>query len=91
MSDNQEEAQVKHDVKPDAPEHINIRVTDSSTEVFFKIKRTTQLRKVIDAFCKRTGKDTKALRFLYDGERVSEQDTPDSVGLDEGSIQETRG
>lgn len=79
MSEQEQEPSVKSDVKPEGTEHINIRVTDSSTEVYFKVKRTTQLRKVIDAFCKRTGKDTKALRFLFEGERVSEQDTPESV------------
>jgi hypothetical protein len=75
----QEEGAVKPDVKPEGSDHINIKVTDSSTDVFFKIKRTTPLRKVIEAFCKRTGKDSKALRFLYDGERISETDTPEGV------------
>lgn len=78
-----DEAGPKPEVKPETSDHINIKVTDSSTEVFFKIRRTTQLRKVIEAFCKRTGKDTSALRFLYDGERISDQDTPASVSLTE--------
>ncbi|ANB15626.1 SUMO family protein SMT3 [Sugiyamaella lignohabitans] len=77
----QEDAAVKSDVKAESTEHINVKVTDGSTEVFFKIKKTTPLRKVIDAFCKRTGKDSKALRFLFDGERITEQDTPASVSI----------
>lgn len=82
MSTPQEEnTSVKSDVKPENSEHINIKVSDGSTDVFFKIKRSTQLKKVIEAFCKRTGKDTKALRFLYEGDRVSEQDTPASVSI----------
>lgn len=60
-------------------EHISIHVTDGATEVIFKIKKTTPLRKVMDAFCKRTGKDPKGLRFLHDGERISESDTPEKV------------
>jgi small ubiquitin-related modifier len=75
----EDSATVKPEGEDKSPEHINIKVTDSTTEVFFRIKRTTPLRKAIDVFCKRTGKDAKSLRFLYDGERVSENDTPASV------------
>ncbi|CZR52900.1 related to ubiquitin-like protein modifier [Phialocephala subalpina] len=32
-------------------EHLNIKVTDNNNEVFFKIKRTTILKKLMDAFC----------------------------------------
>jgi hypothetical protein len=71
----------KSDVKPEgtATEHINIKVTDSSTEIYFKIKKTTPLRKVMDAFSKRTGKDMASLRFLHEGERINADDTPEKV------------
>lgn len=63
------------------PEHLNIKVTDSNNEVFFKIKRTTQLKKLMDAFCERSGKAPTSVRFLYDGSRVMPTDSPDSVSL----------
>ncbi|CAN6647282.1 ubiquitin-like protein Smt3p [Trichomonascus vanleenenianus] len=82
MSDNDS---VKPDVKAEgSTEHISIKVTDSNTEVYFKIKKTTQLKKVMDTFCKRTGKDPSALRFLYEGERVQPDDTPSSLDLSDG-------
>jgi hypothetical protein len=62
-----------------ATEHLNIKVTDNSNEVFFKIKRTTQLKKLMDAFCDRQGKMPSTCRFLFDGDRVNPTDTPDSV------------
>jgi hypothetical protein len=35
-------------------DHINLRVvSQDSNEVFFKIKRTTPLRKLMDAYCQR--------------------------------------
>lgn len=69
-------------VKPDSQtEHISVKVTDGSTEVYFKIKKTTPLRKVMDTFCKKTGKDSSALRFLSDGDRVNPDDTPNSVSF----------
>lgn len=72
----------KPDVKPEqsgSSEHISIKVTDGNTEVFFKIKKTTPLRKVMDTFCKKTGKDINALRFLADGDRIQADDTPAKV------------
>ena len=66
---------------PPRSEHLNIKVTDNNNEVFFKIKRTTALKKLMDAFCDRQGKDPKTVRFLFDGTRVQEGDSPDTVSL----------
>jgi hypothetical protein len=60
-------------------EHLNIKVTDSNNEIFFKIKRTTQLKKLMDAFCERSGKSPQSVRFLFDGTRVAPTDNPDGV------------
>lgn len=64
---------------PPANEHLNIKVTDNNNEVFFKIKRTTQLKKLMDAFCDRQGKQIATVRFLFDGTRVRPEDTPETV------------
>jgi small ubiquitin-related modifier len=60
-------------------EHLNIKVTDNNNEVFFKIKRTTALKKLMDAFCDRQGKQPQTVRFLFDGTRVNPGDSPESV------------
>ena len=60
-------------------EHLNIKVTDNNNEVFFKIKRTTQLGKLMNAFCDRQGKNISSVRFLFDGQRVTATDNPDTV------------
>lgn len=68
--------------KPEEPaqtEHLNIKVTDNNNEVFFKIKRSTQLKKLMDAFCDRSGKNRQSVRFLFDGTRVTDTDSPDTV------------
>jgi hypothetical protein len=62
-------------------EHLNIKVTDNNNEVFFKIKRTTALGKLMNAFCDRQGKNISSVRFLFDGQRVTPQDNPDTVRL----------
>jgi small ubiquitin-related modifier len=64
---------------PANSEHLNIKVTDNNNEVFFKIKRTTKLEKLMGAFCERQGKATSSVRFLFDGTRVQPTDTPDAV------------
>jgi len=60
-------------------EHLNIKVTDNNNEVFFKIKRTTALGKLMNAFCDRQGKNISSVRFLFDGTRVGPTDNPDTV------------
>jgi hypothetical protein len=62
-------------------EHLNIKVTDNNNEVFFKIKRTTALKKLMDAFCERQGKAPTSVRFLFDGSRVQPTDSPDTVSI----------
>jgi len=78
--------------KPDdapQPEHLNIKVTDNANnEVFFKIKRTTQLKKLMDAFCERQGKAPQSVRFLFDGQRVHATDSPDMLEMVDGDCLE---
>lgn len=62
-------------------EHLNIKVTDNNNEVFFKIKRSTKLEKLMNAFCERQGKTMTSVRFLFEGQRVQPTDTPDTVSL----------
>lgn len=66
---------------PAATEHLNIKVTDNNNEVFFKIKRSTKLEKLMNAFCDRQGKNQTSVRFLFEGQRVQPTDTPDTVSL----------
>ncbi|EOD51310.1 Ubiquitin-like modifier protein [Neofusicoccum parvum] len=83
MSDN---GSPKHD-NPQS-EHLNIKVTDNNNEVFFKIKRTTQLKKLMDAFCERQGKSPASVRFLFDGQRVNATDNPESLEMQDGDTLE---
>jgi len=70
------------------PEHLNIKVTDNNNEVFFKIKRQTALGKLMQAFCDRQGKNIQSCRFLFDGTRVTAQDTPETLDMADGDTLE---
>ncbi|KAH7026354.1 ubiquitin-related domain-containing protein [Microdochium trichocladiopsis] len=69
-------------------EHLNIKVTDNNNEVFFKIKRSTKLEKLMTAFCERQGKNLQSVRFLFDGQRVQPTDTPDALEMQDGDTLE---
>ncbi|KAL9624895.1 MAG: hypothetical protein Q9160_000942 [Pyrenula sp. 1 TL-2023] len=89
MSENEQSPM--GDGKPEPPpptEHLNIKVTDGNNEVFFKIKKTTPLRKLMDAFCERQGKQANTVRFLFDGTRVRHDDTPDALDMADGDTLE---
>ncbi|KAG6024669.1 hypothetical protein E4U41_001713 [Claviceps citrina] len=86
-SQEQQEPQDKQDA-PAASEHLNIKVTDNNNEVFFKIKRTTKLEKLMNAFCERQGKSITSVRFLFDGQRVQPSDTPDALEMADGDTLE---
>lgn len=84
MSSEQHENGSPAAERPEAPaqtEHLNIKVTDNNNEVFFKIKKSTKLEKLMGAFCERQGKTVNSVRFLFEGQRVQPNDTPDTVSL----------
>ena len=65
--------------------HINIKVkAQDGTEIYFKIKRTTQLKKLMDAYCQRQGLANNQCRFIFDGERIKDDDNPDSLEMENG-------
>jgi hypothetical protein len=47
--------------------------------VFFRIKRNTQLKKLMNAYCDRQSVDFNAIAFLFDGRRLRAEQTPDEV------------
>ncbi|KAJ3318100.1 hypothetical protein HDV06_000826 [Boothiomyces sp. JEL0866] len=70
--------------------HINIKVSSSDSEVFFRIKRITPLGKLMNTFCDRQGKPHGTYRFFLDGERVEEHATPASLDMDDGDTIEAK-
>ncbi|EGO52814.1 hypothetical protein GE21DRAFT_1035 [Neurospora crassa] len=90
MADNAENGSgnAGSDAAAPAVEHLNIKVTDNNNEVFFKIKRSTKLEKLMTAFCERQGKTLASVRFLFEGQRVQPTDTPDTLEMQDGDCLE---
>ncbi|KAL6077597.1 Dolichyl-phosphate-mannose--protein mannosyltransferase pmt3 [Balamuthia mandrillaris] len=68
-------------------DHISLKVvSQDGNEVYFKIKRNTALKKLMDAYCSRQAMSPDSVRFLYDGSRVQPDQTPKELGMEEGDI-----
>jgi hypothetical protein len=84
------EKQPAPEAKPEenqAPKHINIKVKDMNEgETFFKIKPTTKVSKVMETFCQRHAMDRTGVRFLFEGSRIQDDDTPASLEMDDGDM-----
>ncbi|PNW72396.1 hypothetical protein CHLRE_16g675749v5 [Chlamydomonas reinhardtii] len=66
---------------------INLVVKDQQgTEVHFKVKTKTRLEKVFNAYCNKKGMDTASVRFLFDGERVNANSTPEQLEMADGDV-----
>ena len=64
---------------------MNIKVVaQDGTEIFFKCKPHTQMKKLMDAYANRQGVQLRAVRFLFDGERINDTQTPAELGLEDG-------
>jgi len=71
----------------DAAAHIQLKVKDQQgSEVQFKIKKSTPLRKLMDAYCSRLGLTASQVRFMVDGERISADDTAEKLGLEDEDL-----
>lgn len=54
----------------DAP--INLRVKDGAgQELVFKVKKSTKMMKIFDAYAQRKGLGVNHLRFTLDGKRIN--------------------
>lgn len=45
----------------------------------FRLKRSTKLKKLMESYCAREGKNIKHCKFTFDGERIREDHTPEEV------------
>ncbi|XP_077983997.1 small ubiquitin-related modifier 3-like isoform X4 [Glandiceps talaboti] len=78
----------KKEVKPEGGnDHINLKVSgQDGTVVQFKIKRHTPLKKLMNAYCVRQGLKVEALRFRFDGNPISEDDTPQKLDMENEDV-----
>merc|ERR1712216_147912 len=65
-------------------EHINLKVKgQDGTSVFFKIKGSTPLKKLMDAYCTRQAVAPDSIAFLFDGKRIQPTQTPNELEMED--------
>ncbi|CDY28632.1 BnaC09g32430D [Brassica napus] len=65
--------------------HVTLKVkSQDDVDVYFRIKRDVELRKMMEAFSHKVGKQMSAFVFLFDGIRIKPNQTPKELDLEEG-------
>jgi len=78
---SQTDSKVKDDKSSD---HLNLKVkSQDGNEIYFKVKKTTQFRKVMIAYCRKVGADQDSVRFLFDGTRIRPDQTPQELEMED--------
>ncbi|KAK2198105.1 bifunctional Ubiquitin-like domain superfamily/Ubiquitin-like domain/Rad60-SUMO-like domain [Babesia duncani] len=76
-------------VTPEQPssEHIQIKVrSPDGSEIHFRIKKKTKLEKLMTTYCNRLGQSPDAVRFLFDGDRIKGDCTPEELGIENDDV-----
>ncbi|KAI1722317.1 ubiquitin-2 like rad60 SUMO-like domain-containing protein [Ditylenchus destructor] len=68
-------------------EYIKLKVVgQDSNEVHFRVKFGTSMGKLKKSYAERTGVSVNTLRFLFDGRRINDEDTPKSLEMEEDDV-----
>lgn len=65
---------------------INPYCFPDSHEVHFRVKLGTPMAKLKRSYADRIGVNVNALRFLFDGRRINDNDTPKSLEMEEDDV-----
>ncbi|CAB4379427.1 small ubiquitin-related modifier [Rhizophagus irregularis] len=81
--DDQSSSQI---IRTDAVDpFISLRVIGNDrNEMTFRVKKTKPLQKLMEIYSERNGLSIGTLRFLYDGFRIKNDDTPESLEMENG-------
>lgn len=65
-------------------EYIKLKVvSQDSSEIHFRVKFTTPMSKIKKSYSDRVGVPVTSLRFLFDGKRINDTDTPKQLEMEE--------
>jgi len=68
-------------------EYIKLKVVgQDSNEIHFRVKMTTQMGKLKKSYSERVGVPVNSLRFLFDGRRINDTDTPKQLEMENEDV-----
>ena len=63
-------------------------VDENGDGIYFGIRLTTPLEKLMQAYSNRQGVAPERVRLIYDGQRISPSDTPQSLEMEDGDVRQ---
>jgi len=68
-------------------EYIKLKVVgQDSNEIHFRVKMTTNLGKLKRSYAERVGVAVASLRFLFDGRRINDDETPKQLEMENDDV-----
>ncbi|XP_013388698.1 small ubiquitin-related modifier [Lingula anatina] len=72
------------DNKDKEKEYIKLKVVgQDGSEIHFKVKMNTQMGRLKKSYSDRQGIPLNSLRFLFDGRRINDDETPKQLEMDD--------
>ncbi|ODV60091.1 Tip41p [Ascoidea rubescens DSM 1968] len=65
---------------------IKLRMQDNSLELIYQIKMHTRFKKLFDNYCTKNELDPESIRFMFDGTRVTPNDSPLKFEMIDGDV-----
>ena len=91
MDEQEDKKKVPEDKKKEesTAEYITLKVVGQGTnEVHFRIKKGATFDKLKKSYSQRINVPLTELRFLFEGRRIGDQDTPETMEMEEEDVVE---
>merc|ERR1711979_101265 len=71
----------------DETEYIKLKVVgQDANEIHFRVKMSTQMGKLKKSYSERVGVPVSSLRFLFDGRRINDDETPKQLEMEQDDV-----
>merc|ERR1712049_27570 len=71
----------------DEAEYIKLKVVgQDSNEIHFRVKMSTNMGKLKKSYAERVGVPVSSLRFLFDGRRINDDETPKALEMEQDDV-----
>ncbi|KAF6209843.1 hypothetical protein GE061_015595 [Apolygus lucorum] len=81
-NDEENQESTSNDKSKDDSDYIKLKVVgNDANEIHFKVKMTTQMGKLKKSYSQRMDIPVASLRFLFDGKRISDDESPKQLGM----------
>merc|ERR1712062_386163 len=71
----------------DEVEYIKLKVVgQDSNEIHFRVKMSTNMGKLKKSYAERVGVPVSSLRFLFDGKRINDEETPKALEMEQEDV-----